>query len=50
MGDPRSKPKAPKTKSSNAPHLLQEQNKLNSMKATQSQSKPQIQKGAARGR
>jgi len=50
MADPRSKPKAAKTKDSKAPHVMQEQSKLTAMKATQVQAKPQIQKNVGRGR
>ena len=50
MADPRSKPKAPKSKSGKAPHQIQEQSKLTAMKATQSSVKPQIQKNTGRGR
>lgn len=45
MADPRSKPKQPKAKKGNAPHMVQ-QSKI----AAQVTSKPQVQKTQGRGK
>lgn len=48
MADPRSKPKTPKLKESKAPH--QQIAKIASMKATEANTKPQMNKKSGRGR
>jgi hypothetical protein len=47
MADPRSKPKTAKTKKSKAPHVLQQQAKLNTAQVS---TKPAVQRPQGRGR